>query len=179
MLSSVGQDNPERYKYACVVLHKLIKFKSLSSAQNYLLLSMPLDRSFLFSFPQNVFSFCVSFHRSGLVLHSHRTHSRYSVPALQHPSRTHSRYSGPAMENSPHTSSLFWSRSDACCSRSDAIMFSQSPSDSNRNTCKMEARLNQEPCHTIRSDGNSRSFNRPNKRPLTCRNDSAGRWSNK
>ena len=50
MLSSVGQDNLEPYEYACEVLHKLFKFKSLSSAQNYLFLAMPVDRSLIFVF---------------------------------------------------------------------------------------------------------------------------------
>ena len=104
MLSSAGQDNPGRYEYACVVPHKLFKFKSLSPAQNYLLLSMLLDWSFVLCFfPQTVFSFYMLIHRSGLVLHSHRTYSLYSVPALQHSSRTHSRYSGPTLENSLRT----------------------------------------------------------------------------
>ena len=97
MLSSAGQDNLERYEYACEVPHKLFKFKSLSSTQNYLLLSMPLDRSFVLClFPQNEFSFHVLCHYSGLVLHSHRAYSRYSVPALRESPRTDSRYSGPA-----------------------------------------------------------------------------------
>ena len=85
LLSSVGQDNPKRYEYACVVPHKLIKFESLSLAQSYLILSMPLDRSFvLCSFPQNVFSFHMYLHRSGpvTVLHSYRAHCGYSGPAL-------------------------------------------------------------------------------------------------
>ena len=50
MLSSVGQDDLEPYEYACEVLHKLFKFKSLSSAQNYLFLAMPHDRSLMFVF---------------------------------------------------------------------------------------------------------------------------------
>ena len=50
MLSSVGQDDLEPYEYACEVLHKLFKFKSLSSAQNHLFLAMPHDRSLMFVF---------------------------------------------------------------------------------------------------------------------------------
>ena len=50
VLSSVGQDDLEPYEYACEVLHKLFKFKSLSSAQNYLFLAMPHDRSLMFVF---------------------------------------------------------------------------------------------------------------------------------
>ena len=50
LLSSVGQDDLEPYEYACEVLHKLFKFKSLSSAQNYLFLAMPHDRSLMFVF---------------------------------------------------------------------------------------------------------------------------------
>ena len=50
MLSSVGQDDLEPYEYACEVSHKLFKFKSLSSAQNYLFLAMPVDRSLMFVF---------------------------------------------------------------------------------------------------------------------------------
>ena len=50
MLSSVGQDDLEPYEYACEVPHKLFKFKSLSSAQNYLFLAMPVDRSLMFVF---------------------------------------------------------------------------------------------------------------------------------
>ena len=57
LLSSAGQDNLERYEYACEVPHKWFKLKSLSSTQNYLLLSIPLDRSFVLClFPQNEFS---------------------------------------------------------------------------------------------------------------------------
>ena len=48
MLSSAGQDNLEPYEYACEVPHKLFKFKSLSSTQNYLFLTMPHDRSLIF-----------------------------------------------------------------------------------------------------------------------------------
>ena len=97
MLSSAGQDNLEPYEYVCEVPHKLFKFKSLSSTQNYLLLTMPLDRSFVLClFPQNEFSLHVLCSISGLVLHSHRTHSRYFVPALWESPRTNSRYSGPA-----------------------------------------------------------------------------------
>ena len=50
LLSSVGQDDLEPYEYACEVPHKLFKFKSLSSAQNYLFLAMPGDRSLMFVF---------------------------------------------------------------------------------------------------------------------------------
>ena len=50
VLSSVGQDDLEPYEYACEVPHKLFKFKSLSSAQNYLFLTMPHDRSLMFVF---------------------------------------------------------------------------------------------------------------------------------
>ena len=50
LLSSVGQDDLEPYEYACEVSHKLFKFKSLSSAQNYLFLAMPVDRSLMFVF---------------------------------------------------------------------------------------------------------------------------------
>ena len=50
VLSSVGQDDLEPYEYACEVSHKLFKFKSLSSAQNYLFLAMPDDRSLMFVF---------------------------------------------------------------------------------------------------------------------------------
>ena len=50
MLSSVGQDDLEPYEYACEVSHKLFKFKSLSSAQNYLFLAMPDNRSLMFVF---------------------------------------------------------------------------------------------------------------------------------
>ena len=37
LLRSAGQDNLELYEYACEVPHKLFKFKSLSSTQNYVL----------------------------------------------------------------------------------------------------------------------------------------------
>ena len=50
LLSSVGQDDLEPYEYACEMPHKLFKFKSLSSAQNYLFLAMPVDRSLMFVF---------------------------------------------------------------------------------------------------------------------------------
>ena len=74
------------------MLHKLSKAKSLSLAQNYLILSMPLGRSFVFrSFLQNVGLLRVYFCCSGPALnHSHHTHPRYSVPVQMPP-----RYSAP------------------------------------------------------------------------------------
>ena len=48
--------SPKHYEYACEMLHKMSKFKSLSSAQSYLILIMPHDRSFVFhSFLRFVF----------------------------------------------------------------------------------------------------------------------------
>ena len=40
--------SPKHYEYACEILHKLSKSKSLSPAQNYLVLTMPLGRSYTF-----------------------------------------------------------------------------------------------------------------------------------
>ena len=81
-------------------LHKLRKTKSLSLAQHYLLLSMPLDRSFgsfvYCSFLHNVHSFHIPFYYSGHVLRSHHMYSRYSGPAMKCTLHTHPRYSGPA-----------------------------------------------------------------------------------
>ena len=58
---------------------------------------MLLDRSFVFpSFPQNAYLLRIHFRCSGLVLHSHHIHSRYSGPAPKHSHHIHSRYSGPA-----------------------------------------------------------------------------------
>ena len=42
--------SPRCYEYACETFHKLSKSKSLSSAQSHLILTMPHDRSFVFSF---------------------------------------------------------------------------------------------------------------------------------
>ena len=78
------------------MLHKLGNSKSLSLAQNYLILSMPLGRSFVFrSFLQTVGLLRVHLYCSGRVLHSHHVYSRCSGPALKHSHRTHPRYSVP------------------------------------------------------------------------------------
>ena len=76
------------------MLHKLGKSKSLSLAQNYLILSMPLGRSFVFwSFLQNVGLIRVYFRYSGLVFDSHHVHFRCSGPVV------HSRCSGPVIHS--------------------------------------------------------------------------------
>ena len=110
MLSSVGQDHldattpwptncldfqiyvefsrpgsPRCYEYACETFHKLSKSKSLSSAQSYLILTMPHDRSFVFpSFPQNEHFLHNHFCYSGPVPHLHHVLSRYSGPRRTH-----------------------------------------------------------------------------------------------
>ena len=89
------------------MLHKLGKSKSLSLAQNYLILSMPLGRSFVFrSFLQNVGLLRVYFRSSGLVFDSHHVHFRCSGPNIH--SRCsgpviHSRCSVPVLKRSHHT----------------------------------------------------------------------------
>ena len=78
------------------MLHKLGKSNSLSLAQNYLILSMSLGRSFVFrSFLQHVGLFRVYFCCSGLVLDSHHVHSHCSGPTLKHSHHTLPRYSVP------------------------------------------------------------------------------------
>ena len=80
------------------MLHKLGKSKSLSLAQNYLILPMPLDRSFVFcSFPQTVCLSRTRFYCCGLVYLSYHPHFGYCGPALLRSSHTHSRDSGPAV----------------------------------------------------------------------------------
>ena len=97
--------SPKRYKSACKVLHKLSKSKSLSPAQNYLILTMPLGRSF-------VFLSLMCLHPDAYLLHIHSRHSG-PMPYLH---RIHSRHSIPT----PHTFLSFWSCLDASRSHSDA-----------------------------------------------------------
>ena len=89
------------------MLHKLGKSKSLSSAQKYLVLPVPLGRSFVFrSFLQNVVLLRVYFCYSGLVSDSHRVHFRCSGPVVHFRCSgpvVHSRCSVPALECSHHT----------------------------------------------------------------------------
>ena len=91
--------SPKRYEYACEVLHKLSKSKSLSPAQNYLILTMPLGWSFVFLsllwLPPDGYLLHIHFRHSGPVPYLHHMYFRYSgpVPFLHH---MHFRYSGPA-----------------------------------------------------------------------------------
>ena len=76
--------SPKHYEDTCKLLHKLSKSKSLSPAQNYLILTMPLGRSF-------VFLSLMCLHPDAYLLHIHSRHSG-PVPYLH---RIHSRHSGP------------------------------------------------------------------------------------